>query len=112
FGMLGAAFGAGFVLGPAIGGLLGSVDPRLPFWVAGALSILNGAYGLFVLPESLPRERRQPFAWRRANPVGSLRLLRSSPQLFNLAVLTFLRNLSLVALPAVFVLYAGYRYEW
>ena len=72
FGMLGAAFGLGFVLGPALGGVLGAIDPRMPFWVAAGLSLLNGLYGLFVLPESLPREQRMPFEWRRANPVGSL----------------------------------------
>src|SRR6267378_6289311 len=75
FGMVGAAFGVGFVLGPAVGGLLGTLDPRLPFWVAAAFSLANAAYGYFVLPESLPRERRTAFSWARANPVGSLRLL-------------------------------------
>ena len=72
FGMLGAAFGAGFVLGPALGGLAGGIDPRLPFWIAAFLSLANALYGLLVLPESLPRERRAPFEWRRANPLGSL----------------------------------------
>src|SRR5262245_4566614 len=72
FGLLGVAFGAGFVLGPALGGLAGSVDPRLPFWIAAAFSLANAAYGWFVLPESLPPEKRMPFAWRRANPLGSL----------------------------------------
>jgi MFS family permease len=72
FGLLNAAFGMGFVLGPALGGLLGTVNPRLPFWVAGALSLINGLYGLLVLPESLPRHHRSPFSWKRANPVGSL----------------------------------------
>src|ERR1700752_4026504 len=72
FGMIGAAFGIGFVLGPALGGLLGPIDPRLPFWVAAAFSLANALYGYFVLPESLPRERRMGFSWARANPVGSL----------------------------------------
>jgi DHA1 family tetracycline resistance protein-like MFS transporter len=112
FGMIGAAFGLGFVLGPALGGVLGAVDPRLPFWVAAGLSLLNGLYGLFVLPESLPRERRMAFEWRRANPVGSLKLLRSHPELSGLAVATFLVDLSHVVLPSVWVLYAGYRYGW
>jgi DHA1 family tetracycline resistance protein-like MFS transporter len=79
FGVTGIAFGLGFVLGPALGGLLGGIDPRLPFWAAAGLSLLNGLYGLFVLPESLPPDRRRAFEWRRANPVGSLRLLRSRP---------------------------------
>ena len=74
--MVGAAFGVGFVLGPALGGLLGTIDPRLPFWVAAAFSLANAAYGWFVLPESLPPAQRRPFSWTRANPVGSLRLLR------------------------------------
>ena len=112
FGMIGAAFGLGFVLGPALGGVLGAVDPRLPFWIAAGLSLLNGLYGLLVLPESLPRERRMAFEWRRANPVGSLKLLRSHPELSGLAVATFLVDLSHVVLPSVWVLYAGYRYGW
>src|SRR5262245_47429817 len=85
FGLLGAAFGVGFVLGPALGGLAGAVDPRLPFWIAAGLSLANALYGLLVLPESLPPERRAPFAWRRANPVGALALLRSQSALIGLA---------------------------
>ena len=77
FGLMGAAFGLGFVLGPAVGGILGASDPRLPFWGAAATSLVNACYGYFVLPESLPPERRAPFAWKRVNPVGSLVLLRS-----------------------------------
>jgi DHA1 family tetracycline resistance protein-like MFS transporter len=112
FGRVGVAFGLGFVLGPALGGLLGSVDPRLPFWVAAGLSFANAAYGLFVLPESLPPDRRRPFEWRRANPLGSLVLLRSHRELAGLAAVTFLSNLAHAALPATFVLYAGLRYDW
>jgi len=112
FGMVGAAFGVGFVVGPALGGLLGGVDPRLPFWVAAGLSLANAAYGWLVLPESLPRERRMSFSWRRANPVGSLVLLRSHPELLGLAIVNFLGNLAHAALPSTFVLYAGYRYGW
>ena len=77
FGLVGAAFGVGFVLGPALGGLLGSLDPRWPFWLAALFSFANAAYGYFLLPESLPVERRMPFRWARANPIGSLRLLRT-----------------------------------
>lgn len=113
FGLMGAAFGVGFVAGPALGGVLGGIDPRLPFWVAGVLALANAAYGLFVLPESLPPEKRvAKFAWRRANPVGSLKLLRSHPELFGLAVVLFLMNLAHFVLPAVAVLYMGYRYGW
>jgi len=112
FGLIGAAFGLGFVLGPGLGGVLGSLDPRLPFWVAAVLSLLNGCYGLFVLPESLSQERRTAFEWRRANPVGSLKLLRSHPELSGLASSLFLIDLAHVVLPSVWVLYAGYRYGW
>jgi len=112
FGLLGAAFGVGFVIGPAAGGFLAAIDPRLPFWAAAAFSLINGLYGLFVLPESLPRERRMAFAWRRANPVGALVLLRSHSELFGLAATDFLAQTAHVALPTVFVLYASYRYGW
>jgi DHA1 family tetracycline resistance protein-like MFS transporter len=112
FGLLGAAFGVGFVLGPAIGGLLGEYGPRLPFWFAAAFSLANFLYGLLVLPESLPQERRARFSWRRANPIGSLVLLRSHPELLGLASVQFLAQLAHVALPSVFVLYANYRYGW
>jgi DHA1 family tetracycline resistance protein-like MFS transporter len=94
FGLLGAAFGIGFVLGPALGGLTGAIDPRLPFWIAAGLSLTNALYGFFVLPESLPPERRAPFAWRRANPVGALTLLRSQAALVGLASVNFLGNLA------------------
>jgi DHA1 family tetracycline resistance protein-like MFS transporter len=112
YGYLGAAFGAGFILGPAIGGMLGAIEPRLPFWVAAAFSLVNAAYGLFVLPESLPADRRSPFSWHRANPLGALRLLRSHAELYGLAAANFLVNLAHVVFPSVFVLYAGYRYGW
>jgi len=112
FGLIGVAFGLGFVLGPALGGVLGGIDLRLPFWVAAGLSLANAAYGLFVLPESLPRENRRAFSWKRANPVGSLTLLRSHPELFGLATVHFLYTLAHNALPSVFVLYTAYRYGW
>ena len=112
FGMLGAAFGVGFVLGPAVGGLLGEVSPRLPFWAAAVLSLANAAYGLFVLPESLAREPRAGFSWRRANPVGSLTLLRSHPELSGLSIVNFLGYLAHEVLPSTFVLYASLRYGW
>jgi DHA1 family tetracycline resistance protein-like MFS transporter len=110
FGLIGAAFGVGFVLGPALGGLLGAIDPRAPFWVAAVLSLANAMYGLFVLPESLPPDRRAAFAWRRANPVGSLVLLRSHPELTGLALVNFLGNVAHAVLPAITVLYMTYRY--
>ncbi|MEP7312628.1 MAG: TCR/Tet family MFS transporter [Pseudomonadota bacterium] len=112
FGMLGAAFGLGFIVGPALGGVLGGIDLRLPFWVAGALSLCNAAYGYFILPESLPPERRQPFNLKRANVLGSLRLLRSHPELLGLAAAMFVMALAHEALPNVFVLYTDQRFGW
>jgi DHA1 family tetracycline resistance protein-like MFS transporter len=112
FGKVGAAFGAGFVLGPAIGGLLGGLDPRLPFWAAAALSLVNALYGLLILPESLPQDRRSAFRWKSANPIGALQLLRSDRVLAGLSVVNFIAQLAHVALPSTFVLYASYRYGW
>ena len=85
FGLIGAAFGIGFTLGPAIGGLIGNTNPRLAFWAASGFSLLNWLYGFLVVPESLPVAQRKQFTWRRANPVGSLVLLRSHPNLWKLA---------------------------
>jgi DHA1 family tetracycline resistance protein-like MFS transporter len=112
FGMLGAAFGVGFVVGPALGGLLGHFDPRLPFWFAAGLSLLNGCWGLFVLPESHPKEARKPFSMKRANPVGALQLLLRQPQLIAMAGVIFCAQLAHHVLPSCFVLYAGCRYDW
>jgi MFS transporter, DHA1 family, tetracycline resistance protein len=110
FGLMGVAFGVGFVLGPALGGLAGGFSPRLPFWIAAILSLTNGIYGLLVLPESLPRERRAPFNWRKANPFGAFALLRSQPQLASLATVSFLDYLAHASLPSMSVLYMQYRY--
>jgi MFS transporter, DHA1 family, tetracycline resistance protein len=112
FGKIGAAFGAGFILGPALGGLLGGMDPRLPFWIAAALSFANTLYGWLILPESLPVERRSPFRWKSANPLGALHLLRSNRILAGLSLANFFAQLAHVVLPSTFVLYASYRYGW
>ncbi|HEV2111644.1 MAG TPA: TCR/Tet family MFS transporter [Gammaproteobacteria bacterium] len=112
FGMIGAAFGIGFVLGPAMGGLLGHVSARLPFWVAACMALVNACYGLFVLPESLPPEKRGRFSWKKANPVGALILLRSHPILAGLATSTFLMDVAHAVLPSTAVLYMAYRYHW
>jgi len=112
YGLVGMAFGLGFIVGPALGGVLGSIDPRLPFWAAAVASLANAAYGFFVLPESLPPERRRAFEWKRANPVGSLRFLRAHREITGLAGAAFLSAVAHAVLPAVFVLYAGYRYGW
>jgi DHA1 family tetracycline resistance protein-like MFS transporter len=112
FGLLGAAFGIGFVLGPAAGGILGSISPRLPFWVAGGLSLLNGLYGIFVLPESLPIEHRSKFSWKNANPLGSLRLLRNNKVMLGLAAVLVLGYLAQQSLMNVYVLFADYQFHW
>jgi MFS transporter, DHA1 family, tetracycline resistance protein len=113
FGLLGAAFGAGFILGPAVGGWLGMHNPRLPFWVAGVGSLVNFCYGMFVLPESLPPERRQSkLQWKNANPVGALRLLRSHAELLGLAIVNFLGYVVHEIYVTVYVLYVIYRFGW
>lgn len=112
YGLIGAAFSGGFVAGPFIGGVLGEISPRLPFWAAAALCGLAFLYGLFVLPESLAPGKRMAFAWRRANPFGALRLLRSHAELSGLAVINFLLYFAHHVFSAVFVLYAAYRYGW
>ena len=112
FGMLGAAFGLGFIIGPAVGGVLGDIDLRLPFWVAGGLSLANAAYGYFILPESLPPERRARVPWRVANPLGSLSFLRAHPELLALGATFFLYYFAHEVYPTLFVLYGDYRYAW
>ena len=112
FGILAAAFGAGLVLGPAVGGVLGEYGARLPFVVAAGLSLTNACYGFFVLPESLPKDLRSDFSWKRANPIGALILLRRHPELTGLAGVAFLSNLAQVVIPSIIVLYAMHRYGW
>ncbi len=113
FGLIGAAFGIGFIIGPMLGGFLGGIDLRAPFWFAAALALLNFLYGWFVLPESLPPERRtQRFDWSHANPVGSLSLLRRYPQVFGLAAVMMIANMAHYVYPSVAVLYTEYRYGW
>jgi len=113
FGMLGAAFGIGFIIGPALGGFLGGFDVRLPFYAAAVLALTNFCYGYFILPESLPPEKRSArFDWSHANPLGSLVLLRRYRSVFGLAAVVFLTNLAHYVLQSVFVLYADYRYGW
>lgn len=112
FGIVGAAWGFGFIVGPALGGMLGASDPRLPFWVAGGLALVNALYGFFILPESLPADKRAPFSWARANPLGSLQFLRAHRELLPLAGTSFLYNLGHTVYPSVFVLWAGYVLQW
>src|SRR5881396_1345116 len=111
FGMIGVAFGVGFILGPGIGGPLGDVSPRLPFWVAAGFSLANWLYGYIFVPESLRHEHRKEFTLRRANPIGSLALLRSHSELWKLATLQFLAYVSHEVF-VIWALYAIYRYAW
>ena len=112
FGMIGAAFGLGFIAGPAIGGLLGAHDLRTPFFVAAGITLLNWLYGAFVLPESLGKENRRPFSWESAHPIKALVALKRWPIVFGLAGTHFLSVLSGNIYPALWVLYTGYRYGW
>ena len=111
FGMIGVAFGLGFILGPGIGGPLADISPRLPFWVAAGFSLANWLYGYIFVPESLRQEHRKIFTLRRANPIGSLVLLRSHPELWKLASLQFLAYVSHEVF-VIWALYAIYRFAW
>ena len=113
FGMLGAMFGLGFILGPVMGGLLGAIDLRLPFFAAGSLALLNLLYGWFVLPESLPAERRRPFAWKHANPVGALRGLAHMEGGAGLLVAVIAcTGLAQFVLYTTWVLYTTFKFGW
>ena len=112
FGMLGAMFGLGFVLGPVMGGLLGAVNLHLPFFVAGTLAVVNAAYGAFVLPESLPVERRTPVNWRKANPVASLRQLRDLQGVGTLVAVIGLASLAQFVMHTTWVLYTSFKFGW
>lgn len=112
FGLMGAAFGLGFVLGPLLGGVLGELHIRLPFVAAGVLTLANWLYGCFVLPESLPRDRRRPFSLARANPLGTFTHLTRYPIVLGLAAAMFLLNLAMFGLHATWVLYTKHRYHW
>jgi len=113
FGMIGAAFGLGFIVGPVLGAQLGAIDLRWPFWGAALLALCNFCYGWFVLPESLaPEHRAAKFDWAHAHSLGSFKLLARYPQVFGLAAVVLLINLAHYVYPSVFVLYADYRYDW
>ena len=112
FGMLGAMFGLGFILGPVMGGLLGHFDLQLPFFVAGGLSLVNLAYGYFVLPESLPTERRRPFNWKAANPITSLRALTQLKGVGRLVAVIACSGLAQFILYTTWVLYTTFKFGW
>lgn len=112
FGVVSASFGTGFIVGPAIGGLLGSLGPRAPFFVAAAMSLINFFYGLFVLPESLPPERRRAFQWRRANPLGTLIQMKKHPVVLGLLLSLFLWGLANQVMPTTWAFYTKFRFGW
>jgi DHA1 family tetracycline resistance protein-like MFS transporter len=112
FGLVGGAFGAGFIIGPALGGLLGDLGLRAPFFAAAGLSLLNLAYGYFVLDESLPAERRRPFRWRRANPLGALLQMRRVPGILGLLAAHFVWMVGHQVMPATWSFFTTYRFGW
>lgn len=112
FGLMGAAFGVGFILGPAIGGLLGGLGPRAPFFTAGVIALANGTLGLVALPESLPVESRRPFEWRRANPLGTLRQMRRYPAVIWLLGAVLLWQVAHQVLPSTWAFYTISRFHW
>jgi DHA1 family tetracycline resistance protein-like MFS transporter len=112
FGVVSAAFGIGFIIGPAIGGLLGTLGPRAPFFAAATLSLINFCYGFFVLPESLPAERRRAFEWRRANPLGTLNQMRKYPVVLGLLFALFLWGLGNQVMPSTWAFYTKLRFGW
>jgi MFS transporter, DHA1 family, tetracycline resistance protein len=112
FGLVSGAFGVGFIVGPALGGLLGSLGPRAPFFAAACLSLANFAYGYFVLAESLPRERRRAFAWRRANPLGTLLQMRKQPLVRGVLGALFLWMVGHQVMPATWTFYTKFRFGW
>ncbi len=112
FALLGAAFGAGFILGPAVGGLLGGLGPRAPFYAAALISLANLGYGWFVLPESLPPRSRRRFEWRRANPAGTLIRMRRHPEVLALLLAMFLWNVAGQVYPSTWAFYTMHKFGW
>lgn len=112
FGMIGAAFGLGFIIGPVIGGLLGQFGPRVPFIAAGILCLLNFLYGMFILPESLDKAHRREFSWKRANPVGSLYQVKKHPEILKLLIAWFLVYVASHAVQTNWSFFTMYRFSW
>lgn len=112
FGTVSAAFGIGFILGPAIGGLLGEFGPRAPFFAAAGLAGANVVFGLLVLPESLPPERRRAFSWKRANPLGAVLALRHYPTVLGLTLVTLLTLIGTNVYPSSWAFFTAMRFEW
>ena len=112
FGMIGAAFGLGFIIGPVIGGLLGQFGPRVPFYAAAVLCLVNFLYGYFILPESLPKENRRKFDWKRANPIGSFKFLKNNPQISSLVITLVLVYIAGHAVQSNWSFYTMYKFSW
>lgn len=112
FGLIGAAFGLGFIIGPILGGLLGHYGARIPFYVASVLCLLNFIYGYFILPESLDETKRRPFEWRRANPIGSLKLLAKHPKISSLVIALILVYIGLHAVQSNWHFFTMYKFDW
>lgn len=112
FGLLGASWALGFILGPVIGGLLGDFGPRAPFFAAAGLALVNVTLGAFALPESLPPEQRRPFSWKRANPAGALLQMRQYPAVFGLLGVLLLYQLAHDSLPSVWSFYTMLKFDW
>ncbi len=112
FGLIGAAFGVGFIIGPVIGGVLGHYGSRVPFYAAAALCALNWLYGYFILPESLPKENRRPFDWKRANPIGSFRFLKKHPEISMLTTALILIYIAGHAVQSNWSFYTMYKFDW
>jgi DHA1 family tetracycline resistance protein-like MFS transporter len=112
FGMIGAAFGLGFIIGPGLGGLLAGLGIRAPFYAAAGLCLLNFLYGYFILPESLDKEHRRTFEWKKANPLGSLRFLRKAPTIAGLAICYFLIYLAAMSVQGNWNYFTMYRFHW
>jgi DHA1 family tetracycline resistance protein-like MFS transporter len=112
FGMVGAAFGLGFIIGPSLGGVLGAMGPRVPFFAAAVLTLLNWLYGYFVLPESLRKENRREFDWKRANPIGSLMHLKKYPALGGLILSLVLVYIAIHSVQSNWSFYTMYKFNW
>ena len=112
FGLIGAAFGLGFIIGPVVGGVLGHYGPRIPFYAASALCLINFLYGLFILPESLDKKHRRPFDWRRANPVGSLLQLKKYPEILGLIVALIFVYIAGHAVQTNWTFFTMYKFSW
>ncbi len=112
FGMIGVAFGIGFIIGPALGGILGQYDIRLPFFASAALAMINWIYGYIVLPESLPKEKRREFSWKRANPIGTLLQFKKYPVIIGLVISIFLLYVASHAVQTTWTYYTMFRFGW